>query len=83
MEDFLLLVGVGGTNMRNITRIMYDATCSQFFSRLLANLHHYKISVGAVLPGMDASDGAAAGAAAGAFSGGVGGLRGRRGRRFG
>ena len=38
---------------------------------------------GAILPGMDAGDGAAAGAAVGAFSGGVGGLRGRRRGRFG
>jgi hypothetical protein len=35
-------------------------------------------AVGAIVPGMDAADGAAAGAAVGALSGGVGGLRGRR-----
>ena len=34
--------------------------------------------VGAILPGMDAGDGAAAGAAVGAASGGLRGLRGRR-----
>ena len=37
--------------------------------------------VGAILPGMDAGDGAAAGAAVGAASGGVRGLRGRRAAR--
>ncbi len=34
-------------------------------------------TVGAIVPGMDAADGAAAGAAVGAVSGVVGGLRGR------
>ena len=36
------------------------------------------ISVGAVLPGMDAGEGAAAGAAVGATGGALGGLRARR-----
>ncbi len=35
-------------------------------------------SVGAILPGMDAGDGAAAGAAVGAFGGGMRGLGNRR-----
>ena len=40
------------------------------------------IFVGAILPGIDASDGAAAGAAAGAAGGALGEIGGRRGRRF-
>ena len=40
-------------------------------------------TVGAILPGMDTGNSAAAGAAVGALGGGVGGLRGRCQRRLG
>lgn len=51
---------------------------------LVTLVFHFALSpapVGAILPGMDAADGAAAGAAAGALGGGLGGLAARRGMR--
>ena len=54
-------------------------SCSPFIlSNILFPTAKNSNTVGAILPGMDAGDGAAAGAAVGALSGGVGGLRGRR-----
>lgn len=69
-------------------RLLSIYLCYDFFSNDVALIDEMPfvcfsyITVGAILPGMDAGDGAKAGAAVGAFSGGVGGLRGRR-RRFG
>ena len=53
---------------------------SLFAHRMFTTVAKYNIhnTAGAILPGMDAGDGAAAGAAVGAASGGVKGLRGRR-----
>jgi polyhydroxyalkanoate synthesis regulator phasin len=54
-------------------------SCSPFIlSNILFPTGKNSSTVGAIVPGMDAADGAAAGAAVGALGGGVGGLRGRR-----
>ena len=75
--------GAIGTTISSI-HIHTISTCldnvHESFHDLLSTVKNSN-TVGAILPGMDAGDGAAAGAAVGALGGGVGGLRGRR--RFG
>jgi hypothetical protein len=57
---------------------VHSRPLSQFYSGVFVCLNESK--VGAILPGVETGDAAAAGAAAGAFSGGMGGLGRRLGR---
>ena len=60
---------------------MNTYVCVDMRATLMLSNHSFLLSIhiaGAILPGMDAADGAKAGAAVGATSGGVRALRGRR-----